>query len=408
MFTLLTGIRNIKRQRSKSLISIVISIVMVVLLNVYIGSISSIKTQLANLPAAIPVTARISNLNGTMIAGIAIKNEVITEIRKSPYIKDPIFTIQLKIGFGEVTQEDIGTKLNQEGLGCNDIAGISGLKESELSWSAENTDFFTSNRKECIVDKSVLEEKDLSLGDTVTLTTYYYHFLLNNTHEIIMEPLFVDDYKIVAAMDMQEYTGTTSPPSIILPFDTVEESFVSQGINFMPDSASFTVKNPFELNELKKEMKEMKLLNVSAESEFQYDGNALIINDNTFIESAERLEESLTLLSVGLPFIIVIVAFIGYISAYLMIQNRKGEYAIMRSVGAKHIESFRILFLENAMLQLCGSIVGSLFAFFVVVSNLWVIGLVIVMFLIFYLTGIAVALWSLGRISVMDVLTKHD
>lgn len=409
MFEYSTGIRNIKRQKSKSLINILISIVIVLLLNVYFGNISSIKRQLSELPDAIPVTARVSNLNGSLTSGIAIKNEMIEGIKNSPYIKSPVFTILLGIGLGELPTTDVNTRLNLVGLGCNDIKGISGLQESELSWLPDSEkDFFTSNIKECFIENAILEENNMKVGDTITLTTYYYHYVLNGTHEIRLEPLVVQDYKIVATMDMHDYQGTSTPPNVIIPFGTVEEAFLSQGLTFMPDSAFFTVKKPFELNELKKEMKALGFLQVSSESEFQYDGNALIINDDTFIQAAEQLEESLTLLNVGLPLIIIIVAFIGYISAYLMIQNRKSEYAIMRSVGVKHAEAFRILFFENALLQLLGSIVGSLMAFLVVVSNLHVIGLVIAMFLVFYLTGTSVALWNLGRLSVMDVLTKHE
>lgn len=409
MFISSTGIRNIKRQRSKSIINVLISIVIVLLLNIYIGNISSIKRQLSDLPKAITVTARISNLNGTMTSGIAIKNETIKGIKNSPYIKDPVFTIQLLMGFGELKTAESDAGLNLDGVGCNDIKGIMGLKESELSWSKDGeNDFFTSNRKECIIDKSIMEEKKLKVGDTVPLTIYYYHYKLQGSHEISLDPLVIGEYKIVASMDMKEYTGRSTPPVIILPFGTVEEAFIDKGLTFMPDSAFFTVKNPFELNEFKKEMKDLKLLSVSAESEFQFDGNALLVNDNTFIQAAEQLEESLTLLNVGLPLIIVIVAFIGYISAYLMIQNRKSEYAIMRSVGVKHTEAFRILFYEHAVLQLAGSIVGSLIALGVIGSSLYVIGLVILMFLVFYLTGTAVALWNLGRLSVMDVLTKND
>ncbi len=409
MFAYSTGIRNIKRQKTKSLISVLISIVIVLLLNVYIGNIDSIKRQLNNLPDAITVDARVSNLNGSMQSGIAIKNETVEGIKHSPYIKDPVFTIQLKMGIGELSKEKSISGLNLDGLGCNDRKGISGLQSTELSWIQRGEDdFFTSSRKECIIDKYILEENKLKIGDSISITTYYYHYILGGSHEIRLEPLITQEYKIVASMDMHEYTGTNAPPSVIIPFGTIEKVFDDKGLSFTPDSASFIVKNPFELNKLKKEMKELKLLSVTAEAEFQYDGNALVINDKTFIQAAEQLEESLTLLNVGLPLIIVIVAFIGYISAYLMIQNRKSEYAIMRSVGVKHTEAFRILFFENALLQLFGSILGSLIAIFVLATNLQVISLVIGMFLVFYLAGTAAALWSLGRLSVMDVLTKHD
>ncbi len=407
MFDLKTALMNIRRYRYKSILNILICLLVVVLLNIYMGNIDSTKKQLANLPEAIPVSARISNLNGTMDAGIKIKDETVRGIEASEYLKDRVFTVQLKMGLGKFAPEDYLGRLNYFAAGTNDVAGIPGLKAEDIRL-AEGSELtaLASDRYECIMDHNIMEKNGLNLGDTVTFTIFYYRY--GNYHEIFIDPLAVCDYRIIGSMDMKEYIGDGAAPGIILPLGTVRESFGQAGIDFTADSASFSVIDPFQLNEFKKEMHDLNLLSVIAAAEFKYDGNALTVRDETFIQAAERLEESLALLTGMAPLFVVIVAFIGYITAYLLIQNRRAEYAIMRSLGMSRGRCFRIFFTEHFMVELAGCMLGSILSLSFMAVNPEVMVSVIVVFLLFYLTGTAVALLTLNRLSVMAVLAKND
>ncbi len=407
MFYLKTALANIKRYKYKSFLNILICILVVYLLNIYVGNIDSTKEQLADLPAAIPVSAGISNLDGTMDAGLKIKEEIIRGIEASEYIKDAVFTVQLKMGLGVFAPEDYAGKLNYFAAGINDIKGVPGLKEEEIRLAAGSTlAVLQSDRKDCIMDRSIMEKNGLKTGDTVTLTIYYYRY--GNYHEIFIEPLTIGDYRIVGSMNMTEYIGEGAPPSILLPLQTVRESFRQADIDFTADSASFWLIDPFRLNDFKKEMHDLGLLPVIASAEFKYDGNALTVRDETFIQAARRLEESLTLLGGMLPLFIVIIAFIGYITAYLLIQNRRAEYATMRSLGMGKGHCFMVLFMEHGAVELTGCMLGSLLSLFFVTVRTEVLWASAAIFLLFYLAGTAVALLYLNRLSVMAVLTKND
>ncbi|MDD3921845.1 MAG: hypothetical protein PHO41_11830, partial [Eubacteriales bacterium] len=98
MFYIHTTARNIARQKYKSALSVFICIIIVLLLNIYIGNIDSVNSQLARLPEAIPVFAQVSNLSGTLDAGMAIKESVMDGLAASPYVKEPVFTVQLIMG----------------------------------------------------------------------------------------------------------------------------------------------------------------------------------------------------------------------------------------------------------------------------------------------------------------------
>lgn len=57
---------SIKRRKAANLVTVGISIMLVILLNLYFGSIRSYQTQLSDLSENVPIFCQITNLNGTM------------------------------------------------------------------------------------------------------------------------------------------------------------------------------------------------------------------------------------------------------------------------------------------------------------------------------------------------------
>lgn len=170
---------------------------------------------------------------------------------------------------------------------------------------------------------------------------------------------------------VQAIRASEHAADVIFPLDCMRELYHRQGIEFLADSGSFVVKDPFRMNECKEEMEGIGMLPVASRADFSYDGNALTIMDESFIRSAEALEENLALLRGMLPFVAAIIVLIGYICSYLSIQSRQEEYALLRSLGAGRGRSFCLFF----------------FAF---------------------LAGTAAALLSLHKLSVMEMLSKND
>ena len=80
------------RQRYKAVLSMLVGLAVVLLLNIYTGYIGSMQRQLQDLPEAVPVTATVSNLNGSLDAGLAIPEKTVERIQNCPYVKDAVFT----------------------------------------------------------------------------------------------------------------------------------------------------------------------------------------------------------------------------------------------------------------------------------------------------------------------------
>lgn len=324
-------------------------------------------------------------------------------------MRDPVFTVRLKFGFGAFTVEEYKENLNHYGMGMNAPEGVSGMKREEVTFlSGVDGSVLETAQKVCILDASLMEGRGLHLGDDVMLTLFYYRYAIERS-EIFIEPLTTDTYKIVGSMQIEDYQGNWVPPEVIFPLDYMRETYHSQGIEFFADSGSFVVKDPFQLNALKAQMyDEVKFLSVITRAKNRTDGNALTIMDEAFIRSAETLSRNLALLRGMLPFLAVIVIFIGYLCSYLSLQSRREEYALMRSLGTGRGRSFFLLLGETALVEAAACLAGSLAAALFLRTDAGVLALSGEMFFLAFLSGAAMAVLSLHRLSVMEMLTKKD
>lgn len=399
--------RNVSRHKYKSILHLLIGVLIVLVLDSYAGNMDSTRSELIRLPESIPVFARISNLNGSMRECLAIREDRVMGVRESAYVKDPVFTVRLKFGFGAFTLEEYEENLSHYGRGMNAPAEAFGLGREQITFlEGVDESVLETPQKVCLMEEALMEERDLRLGDDVMLTIYYYRCALEGS-EIFIEPLLTDTYRIVGSMRIGDYLGEWMPPEVILPLDCVREAYHSQGIDFFADSGSFMVKDPFQLNALKEQMyDEVKFLPVITRAQFRYDGNALTIMDEAFIRSAEALTENLALLKGMLPFVVAVITFIGYLCSYLSLQSRQEEYALMRSLGAGRGRSFFLLFGETALVAAIACVTGSLGAFSLFGTAAGVLALSGVLFFLTFLLGTAAALCSLHRLSVVQVLTR--
>lgn len=407
MFLVKNMVRSIRRGRYKSLLSVLICAVITLLLCLYMGNLENSRQMLRELPKALPVTASVSNLSGSIDAGLQISEERLDGILQSEYAEHPLVSVRLMAGFGEFDIRDWAENLTMYGGGINDVDAVEGLNETDISlMEGAGTDFLQSDRMECMIQKDILEEKGLKVGDTVTLTTYYYWYW--DYGEPRSSPLDVGEYTIVGTMEnVGSYLGVL-PANILLPFQTVRESYARAEIPFYADSCKFTVKNPLELNAFKEQMGELQFLPVSATAEYSFDGNALTVRDDTFIRSAERTKESISLLEGFLPFVFLVVLFAGYLTSYLFTQNRRAEYALMRSVGVGRGKAYAVFLGEYLILSLGGSLAGGLMARGFAAAEMRDCAVSMGIFLGCYLCGTAAALAMMGRLSIMEVLTRND
>ncbi|MDE6214560.1 MAG: hypothetical protein K2M70_13980 [Lachnospiraceae bacterium] len=409
MFAIRLIARNVSRHKYKSILHILIGVLTVLILDIYAGNMDSTGEQLAKLPEVLEVPAKISVLNGSLTEGMTIREDRMMGVRESEYVKDPVFTVRMKFGLGSFTVEEYKDNLNYYGMGINAVAGVPGMKREDITFlEGVDESVLETTQKVCILDADLMEKSGLRLGEDVMLTIFYYRYALEGS-EIFIEPLTTDTYRIVGQVEIEDYRGGWVPPEAILPLDCVREAYHDQDIPFFADSGSFVVKDPFQLNALKEQMRyDVTFLPVITRAEYRYDGNALTIMDETFIRSAEALQGNLSLLRGMLPFIVAIVIFIGYLCSYLSLQSRQEEYALMRSLGTGRGKSFFLLFGETALVAAGACLLGSFTALIFFGTKAEVLALAGALFFLAFLAGTAAALLALYRLSVMEMLSKND
>lgn len=409
------AVENGIRYKKKTILNLFICMITVILLNAYMGNIAGLDQQMEELPEVLPVKGTVCNLKGTLSSGLKIKERYVDGILESEYIDDPLLSVQLRMGNGKIEGDDYLDRLSYYAAGINDAAAIPGFLESEITFAGKeqglSTDmdaqtFFSSRERICIMDEETAGRQGIVPGDTITLSTYYTNF--RQDHAIVLEPLDVGEYTVAGLMNMENYAGVEVQPDIIIPFESARDIFYENGIEFYASSASFLLKDPYEINGFKAEMEELQFLEILPGAEYWYDGYGLSIRDETFIQAAEQLIRNKNLLMGMLPFLGVAVLCIGYVTASLLIKGRKPEYAIMRSLGQGHGSSFMTICLEYALTALAGCILGSILGAVFLKGKAEMLLFVTGAFLVCYFLGEAAALWPLKRLSVMTVLSQND
>lgn len=403
------SIREVKigRHRVKSLLTILMDMLVVFLLHTYLSNIANNEQQLAKLPEVIPVNAYVATSDGSRQTGIFIRDKLVQGLLDSSYVDKLQMDVRLKAGVDRVIPGQWHTlDLYLEGVNCVEALGC--IKESDVVWNTgEDVSFLQGTEEKCIVSKKLFDRKGWKLGDQVTLCEWYYYREDERSPELFANPLQTVEYEIAGYVDM---TGKWDerfvvPPDVIVPFHTVRESYAKEGIPFFASSASFVLSDALCMNEFKQEMKELGFRSVSPTvPDNSLNGVALHVNDAAFIRTAGHLRQVIDTVRAFFPFLLVLIVGVGYLVTLLLLQSRKNEMALLRSIGLNRRKCFRVFFVDQVTLVITGVVAGSVLSVLIQGNYGGSSALAGVLVGICYLAGNSLALWKLLKVSVMEAL----
>ena len=383
----------------------------VVFLFLFFRGLETNLRQLEALPEAIPIEGRINNLNGSLSSGMMIRESVIDALDQSAYVADLDYTAELSAVIGETTGDDstdAGAFTFPLCLGVNRAEAYLDLASGEALFAEGNgPEVLAGAEPVCVMRKQELDEQGLKLGDKVQMTLFNITYPNDNAMKKF-HPLGVYEVAIVGSFDPMMSESAARPAQVVFPIGWLRAIYAEKDVMFFADSAHFWVSRPLELNRFKAEMEKVGLLPVITQANSTQRGTSLTVNDETFIKAATRLKESITMQRMLMPFVILIVGLLGFVVSYLLLQSRRPEIAIMRSLGVTQKSCFVMLLFESAILELSGSLAGVAAASLLVEVDVALGFAVVVPFFAVYMAGTAVALVLLGRFSVMQVLTALD
>lgn len=399
---------SIKRRKAANLVTVGISVMLVLLLNLYFGSIRSYQAQLSDLSENVPVFCQITNLNGTMGNEIFISEDIVEALEQSAYVKDLSYMAVMLAGEGDFKEAEYSKYLNLHVVGANSAAVIGEVTYDMFSMDAESLDeLLLSDRMECIVNENVLKKRGWQIGDRIILKCYYYD-PASEVHKLEIHPMG-GTAEFTVAGTMEDTPGKTNAvrADVVIPGRAAQNLFARFGLKFFADMVTFHVKNPLELNAFKEEMQEIGLMETVPEAGLSYSGYALVVRDADFIASATHLRHSTELMQAFLPVVCVLVLLIGYVVSYLAGNSRREEFSLMRLQGVKKFPAAFLFLAEQILLVFAGNLVGDVLVA-PVVSSLPGMLMVNGVLLTAYLVGAVAAYGRMSMCSVVYLLSVQQ
>lgn len=398
---------KIGRHKMKSILTILMDMLVVFLLHTYLSNIANNEQQLAMLPEAIPVNAYITTADGSRQSGIFIRDKLVQGLLDSAYVDKLRMDVRLKAGIDRVIPGQWNTlNLYLEGVNCIETLGV--IEESDVVWNiGEDASFLQSAEAKCIVSKKLFDSKGWKLGDKVTLCQWYYYREDESNAELFANPLQTMEYEIAGYVDMMGKWDErfVVPPDVIVPFQGVRNCYAKEEIPFFASSASFQVSDPLSLNAFKQEMKDLGFRSVAPTvPDHSINGVALNVNDAAFISTAEHLRQVIDTVRAFFPFLLLLIVGVGYLITLLLLQSRKSEMALLRSIGLNRRKCFRVFFVDQLTLVIAGVVAGSVLSVLVQGNYGGSSALAGGLVGICYLVGNSLALWKLLGVSVMEAL----
>ncbi len=399
---------SIKRRKAANLVTVGISVMLVLLLNLYFGSIRSYQTQLSDLSENVPIFCQITNLNGTMGNELFISEQIVEALEQSAYVKDLSCMTVVMAGEGDFKEIEYSKYLNLYVVGANDVEAVGEMTADMFSLDEQSLDeLLASDRMECIVNEEALKKRGWEIGDRITLKCYYYD-PASEFQKIQLHSMGgTMDVTIVGTMKETEGKTNAIQTDIIIPGRASRNLFAQFGLKFFADTVTFHVNNPLDLNGFKEEMQDIGLMEIVPEAESSYTGYALVVRDADFIASATHLRHSTELMQSFLPVVCILVLLIGYVVSYLSGNSRREEFTLMRLQGAKKLPAAFLFLAEQMILVLAGNVVGDVLVAPAVASVSGILAVNGVLFTA-YLIGAAAAYGRMSMGSVVYLLSVQQ
>ncbi|MDE6213789.1 MAG: hypothetical protein K2M70_09995 [Lachnospiraceae bacterium] len=402
---------SMKRQKSRSILVVLVNFVLAVLLNLYFGLIGSYQTQLHDLAVNTPIKCTITNPDGTMEVGISVSSEILRGLQAAEQIRDLDCSVQMKAGFGEFAIEDWKEHLNLIVSAVNKSDSSVLPEEMEIQYlDGWDETVFTGSERVCVLRKTEMDKQGYVCGEEFLLTVYYFYY--NEKDELWCGELPPVSFIIVGQIDDSDPVTSYEYPDVLLPFQTAWDLVEENQADFTADAVSFYVKDPLALNAFKEEMGQIGELGLMEiykgdNVRFSYKGTALYVQDGTFITMADRLKTAIRILTAFLLPMGILVFIVGYVISHLLANGRVKEFALFRSLGMKAPLAVWVFWCEQFVLVLAGNVLGCLAALLVEQQGFQEIMTVCGAAFGGYMLGTTVALALLAKEKALALLTTE-
>lgn len=405
MFYLFSALRDARRRPWKSLLAVLIALALTAFFLIYAQMMAAVEGQLARLADTVPVTAEVTNLNGSQTVGLQIPGDKLEGLLACPFVKEPVYTAQNPAYLAPEREKAL---YDVKITGINNFSAFPLLDTASFSFApGYDLKDFWAGADVCLAQEDFLRLKHLAVGDTVELVLYNLGYQEDDPTIGDPQKLCVTSLRIIGS-----FRGTggdlATYPDLLTPIAWNAGLYAGTDFAFTADSFHFTVADPLALNEFKAQMQQLGMRNVNLHQPFDRLGRALTVNDKLFIQTAGQLLSSRMLYRTAVPLLAAVAVLIGFVASTLLVQSRRREFLTMRSLGAKKSQCLTTFFVEFAVLCLAGCLAGALGALFLKDLSAAAVLAVCLAVFVCYMTGTAITTLLLGRLNMMEALKQKD
>lgn len=265
----------------------------------------------------------------------------------------------------------------------------------------------------CMVSEDFLMEHDLNLGDTFAVQVKIP--LLDEYYPIQVQ------FTAVGSCDQNGEKGIYVPmcfwtlPSTFLGEDgflpngdplpaywdsTMDEyTYYFMKTNF--STCRFTLTSPWDLDKFRDYLARN---NVSQAGKLDTNRLTVVLEDQTFMETAGGLMRLIRFFRILFPALIAALCLLGFVISWLATGSRHMEFAILQGLGTPRGRVFLIFFLDQGIVCLVGSIMGGLVLSVSGCSprSLAATGI----FFVCYMAGCSLSVLLTGQTNLMELLSE--
>lgn len=422
MFIVEYAINRMKRGRKGCIALMMLTFSFVLYLCILNNTLEKKEHQLDDIYQNLDVECVVSNLRGTQTDNLYIKDYIVSlflsdestflgkkdVIPFSSYVKNLKFKLNLKYQYLVEGQEVFISNLRD----ADDLIGLTHLSTDSLIAQESNAityfenyskSLFLSDESVCIVSADIFQtlSKDkegncyvrLAVGDSA-----------------YSEDIFAEQRFKVAGT----YEGDNR--NIYCPWEIIKALSIKITGMIHTDSLSFSIKNNRQID-IFKELLARYFTNVDitgtltdyeASNVLTYYEYAITVYDGTLNKTVSSIKDNIKVLEILQPVIIMMSFFIGFLSSFLFVRNRKPEFAVMRSLGTKKGMVFGEAFFEQFFLGIIGTALGLIVYYMSYHFEIRPPWDNIVAFLLCYLLGSGVVIFWIVNVKVMAILKEKE
>lgn len=404
--------RSLKRHGKKSAIALAVSAALAFFLFLFAGSITANQRQLDDLEQNSDLRLTFVNVSGTRDSSLIIYDDKLEVIEESGLAETGFYAVMAL--FSDGTEDDNrqfsarnSYWKNQPIVAYTDDSPLTEAGEDNVTYfDGYDASMFQGSDPVCLMAKEKFDRMGLSPGEEITVRLFTFKDTQGSMGVFKGEETSL---KVVGTY-VEPGTIYTGPAiNLICPYRTLRTQFRAMNLSIWPSRAYLRITDPANLNPLKDLLKEIGISHVekTLDSGAAY-GKTAVINDSVYIGTAEPTMRTLSLLRSLYPAVFAAVSLISLLTSYLLIQSRREEIAIQRSLGTGRLRIFFTFFVESACLCLMGIVLA--FAAAVLLLSQPPLSLLLPALgcFGFCLLGSAIAVLLLERTDVLAVLSAAE